>query len=105
MTPTSKSLVTISLTDLEMLIRRAVREVVREELAHLSHVAPATPSILDDWSHEGPDDSAGDQELLAEALLMSQKYKENQEGWQDWASFKVDMTLYHQRNPYDQPIK
>ena len=81
----TEAAITISLTDLENLIRR----VVREELTRLSH-APA-PSILDDWSHEGPDDPAGDEELLAEALVMSQQYRENKEGWKSWEDFKAEL--------------
>ena len=53
---------TMSPDELEALIRR----VVREEVGQL--VQPSKPSILDDWSHEGPDDPAGDEALLKEAL-------------------------------------
>lgn len=81
----TEAAITISMTDLENLIRR----VVREELARLSRTA--APSILDDWSHEGPDDPAGDEELLAEALVMSQQYRENKEGWKSWEDFKAEL--------------
>lgn len=81
----TEATITISLTDLENLIRR----VVREELTRPSH-APA-PSILDDWSHEGPDDPAGDEELLAEALVMSQQHRENKEGWKGWEDLKTEL--------------
>lgn len=89
----TKATITISLTDLENLIRRVVhevvREVVREELARLPHGPEA--SILDDWSHEGPDDLAGDEALLAEALVMSQQYRESKEGWKNWEEFKTEL--------------
>ncbi len=52
--------VTIGLTNLEDLIRRIVREVVHEELSRLPRTA--APSILDDWSQEGPDEPKGDKD-------------------------------------------
>jgi hypothetical protein len=80
----TEAAITISLTDLENLIRRVVREAVREELAC---VAPSpAPSILDDWSHEGPDDPAGDEELLNEALAMLEEYGDKPETWTDRCS-------------------
>ena len=77
--------VTVSLADLENLIRR----VVREEISRL----PRAPgySILDDWNQEGPDDPEGDEELLQEALVMSQQYRENKEGWKSWEDFKTEL--------------
>ncbi len=84
-TTTAKAAITISLTDLEALMRR----VVREELTHL--LRSPEPSILEDWSHEGPEDPAGDEELLAEALVMSQQYKKSKEGWKSWEEFKAEL--------------
>lgn len=43
-----------------------VRRVVREELAQL--LGRSSRLILDDWSHEGPDDPAQDDMLLRDAL-------------------------------------
>jgi hypothetical protein len=85
----AEAAITISLTDLENLIRRVVHEVVHEELVHLSRTS--TLSILDDWSQEGPDDPAGDEELLTDALVMSQQYKESKEGWKSWEDFKAEL--------------
>jgi hypothetical protein len=50
---------TLSLTELEALIRRAVKEAVHEEFARVLRQAPA--SAVENWSHEGPSDPAGDQ--------------------------------------------
>ena len=49
------------------------------------------PSILEDWSHEGPEDPAGDEELLAEALVMSQQYTKSKEGRKSWEEFKAEL--------------
>jgi len=85
----TEAAITISLTDLENLIRRVVREAVREELAC---VAPSpAPSILNDWSHEGPDDPAGDEELLNEALAMLEEYGDKPETWAKWEDFETEL--------------
>jgi hypothetical protein len=65
-----QTLATISVAELEALIRR----VVREELARLVQ-QQAPDSILDDWSHEGPEDPEGDQELLEEVLEQLEREK------------------------------
>jgi len=83
-TTTAKAAIT-TLTDLEALMRR----VVREELTRL--LPSPEPSILEDWSHEGPEDPAGDEELLAEALVMSQQYKKSKAGWKSWEEFKAEL--------------
>ena len=56
--PEAQTTVTLSPAQLEQLIRR----VVREEVSRL--LQPSKPSVLDDWSHEGPEDPEGDAELL-----------------------------------------
>jgi hypothetical protein len=84
-TNVTEAAITISLTDLENLIRR----VVREELTRLSHASAL--SILDDWSHEGPDDPAGDEELLTEALTMIEQYEKNPEGWKTLEEFEAKL--------------
>ena len=81
--------ITISLTDLENLIRRVVREVVHEELSRLPRT-PATP-ILDDWSQEGPDDSAGDEQLLHEAMAVLEEYGDKPETWTKWEDFEAEL--------------
>jgi len=75
------STVTVDLNDLETLIRRVVREAAHEELA----------SILDYLENEGPDDPARDAELLADALAMSQRYRQSKEGWKSWEDFKKEL--------------
>jgi len=91
MSTTAKKLtVAISPADLEKLIRRVVREVVREELSHLAHV-PAS-SILDDWDQEGLEDPAGDEELLAEALAALEQCKDDPDAWVRWEDLKEELT-------------
>ncbi len=82
---TTEAATTISLAQLENLIRR----VVREELARA--LRSTTPSILDDWSHEGPDDPAGDEELLAEALIVLEQYGDKPETWMTWEDFEAEL--------------
>jgi hypothetical protein len=83
---TPEATTTISLAQLENLIRR----VVREELARV--LRSTTPSILDDWSQEGPDDPAGDEELLAEALITIEQYKKgDREGWKTLEEFEAEL--------------
>ena len=81
----TKTSVTISLADLENLIRR----VVREELTRL--LRQPTPSIGDDWSHEGPDDPAGDAALLADALAVLEEYGDKPETWMKWEDFEAEL--------------
>jgi hypothetical protein len=82
-TPTEADVV-ISLADLENLIRR----VVREEITRLLR-RPA--SILEDWRHEGPTDPAGDEELLADALVLLEQYQDDPEALMNWEDFKVEL--------------
>ena len=79
---TRRSVVSVSLNDLESLIRR----VIREELARQRQ-----QDFLDDWSHEGPDDPLGDEELLGDALAASQDYHTNREGWLSWEEFEAEI--------------
>jgi hypothetical protein len=81
----TQATITISLTDLENLIRR----VVREELSRLPRMAAL--SILDDWSQEGPDDPKGDKELLTEALTMIEEYEKHPEGWKTLEEFEAEL--------------
>ena len=81
--------ITISMTELEALIHRAVREAVHEELSPL--LRRSSFSNLDDWEQEGPEDPQGDEKLLTDALVMSQQYRENREGWKRWEDFKVEL--------------
>ena len=79
----------LSLTEMEALIRRVVREAVHEEFARLLRQAPA--SIVENWDHEGADDHAGDQVLLADALTAHEQYRTNPEEWQNWEAFKAEL--------------
>jgi hypothetical protein len=92
-TTTVGTTVSIGLSDLENLMRRVVREVVREELSRLSRARPRpiTRSILDDWSQEGPDDPAGDDELLAEAMAVLDEYGNKPETWITWEDLEAEL--------------
>ncbi len=79
----------MSLTDLEALIRRAVKEAVHEEFARVLRQAPA--SIGEDWAHEGPNDLAGDQLVLAEALAERDRYRTNPGAAIAWGAFKKEL--------------
>ena len=86
---TTATVIAISPTDLETLIRRVVREVVHEELIHTAQPTPL--SILDDWRHEGPTDPQGDEELLQEALAVLTDLKDTPEDWMSWADFEKEI--------------
>jgi hypothetical protein len=84
MSPTSTSTtITANLIDLENLIRR----VVREELTRQAR----NGSILDDWSHEGPDDPAGDEQLLREAVEISERYRVDKRGGKTLEEFEAEL--------------
>ena len=78
---------TLSLSEMEELIRRAVKEAVHEEFARILRQPAA--SVTEDWTHEGPDDPAADQSLLAEALAEHEHYRTNPETWIDWDAFRA----------------
>ncbi len=88
-TTTISSAVMINPTDLEHLIRRVVKEAVQEEFKRLFR-AP-NRSLLEYLIHEGPDDPAGDEQLLAEALTMTQQYQVNREGWKTLEEFEAEL--------------
>jgi hypothetical protein len=80
---------TLSLTEMEELVRRAVNAAVLEEFARILRQPPA--SVAEDWAHEGPSDPTGDQLLLAEALEEHERYRTNPETWMDWDAFKAQL--------------
>lgn len=80
---------TLSLTEMEALIRRVVREAVHEEIEHVLQHLPS--SIVNDWTHEGPYDPVGDNLLLAEALTERQRYRANPQEAMDWEAFKAEL--------------
>jgi hypothetical protein len=77
------------MAEVEALIRRAVKEAVHEELARFLEQVPA--SLVEDWTHEGPDDPTGDRALLAEAQSERERYRADPEAWQDWDAFKAEL--------------
>ncbi len=79
----------LSLTEMEALIRRVVKEAVHEEFARLLQNLPG--SVAENWAHEGKDDSAGDQLLLVEALTERERYRTNPEDWLEWEAFKAEL--------------
>ncbi len=83
---TPQATITISLTDLEALIRRVVQEAVHEEFVRLLR-----GTSLEGRTHEGPEDPEGDAELLAEALIMSRQYRDAPDEWKDWEDFKAEL--------------
>ena len=80
---------TLSLTEIESLIRRVVKEAVHEEFARVMQQLPS--SIADDWAHEGPDDPEGDHLLLAEALAESERYRADPQEHLEWSAFKAEL--------------
>ena len=84
-TTKTKATITVTLTDLENLIRR----IVREELARARRAAAT--SILSDWSQEGPEDAEGDNELLTQALATLKEYEENPAGWKSMDEFEAEL--------------
>ena len=80
---------TLSLNEMESLIRRVVKEAVREEFARVMQQLPS--SIADDWTHEGPDDPEGDRLLLAEALAESERYRADPQEHLEWSAFKAEL--------------
>ena len=81
--------VTISLVDLESLIRRVVRQTVHDEFARL--LRKPDRLVLEYWEHEGPDDSGGDEELLAEALEMISQHAQDATGWKTLGEFESEL--------------
>ena len=77
--------VTLSPNELQVLVRR----VVREELTRLLR-APVR-SILEDWGQEGPDDPAQDELLLREALAVLQGFEDQPEAWMNWEDFEAEL--------------
>ena len=80
---------TLSLAEMEDMIRRAVKEAVHEEFARV--LRRTSGSVAEDWTHEGPSDPAGDQSLLAEALTEHGRYRSSPETWMDWNAFKAEL--------------
>ncbi len=89
-TTTAQATITISLADLESIIQHAIQKAVREELTRLLRTPDR--AILDYWEHEGPEDPAGDEKLLAEALVSIEQYEKNSQGWKTLEEFEAELT-------------
>ncbi len=70
-------------------LRELVRRMVREELTEL--LPGARPEILDDESHDGPEDPEADEDLLREALITFQEHQIQPDGWMAWAEFEAEL--------------
>jgi hypothetical protein len=70
-------------------LEEMVRRVVREELTALLNARRAG---LNDMRHEGPADPAGDETLLAEALVVLQTYGGEPGAWLDWTDLKTELS-------------
>jgi hypothetical protein len=77
--------VTISVAELEQIIQRTVREELRRVL-HQN-----LPAIRHYLLHEGPDDPAGDEQLLQEALEILAYIEAHPETVQSWEEVKAEL--------------
>ena len=84
-----KATITIGLADLENLIQRVVKEAIREELARA--LRRPSRAILEYWEHEGPDDPAGDEALLQDALALIEQYETNRQGWKTLEELEAEL--------------
>lgn len=74
-------------------------EFGRARAAHPPHSAeevrrllqPSKPSILDDWSQEGPEDPEGDAELLQEAIEVIRRREQDPEASLGWEELKAEL--------------
>jgi uncharacterized protein (DUF433 family) len=80
---------TLSPTELEALIRRAVKEAVHEEFARVLRQPPA--SAIENWSQDGPGEPASELLVLAEALAERDRYRTNPQTWLARGAFNKEM--------------
>ena len=45
----------------------------------------------DDWEQEGPNDPAGDERLLRDAIAVLQQYGDKPEDWMSWEAFEAEL--------------
>lgn len=84
--PTETSLtITISLAELETLLRR----IVREEVTHLLQQQAPQSLTPDDTEQEEPDDPQGDAMLLQEAIEVLETTPPD--AWLDWEEVKREL--------------
>jgi hypothetical protein len=86
----SRPIDSVQLSDLEQMIRMAVRQEVQAEFARLLHTP--SPVVLEYWLHEGPEDEDGDEELLAEAVEMLKTYESDKSNWKSLEDFESELT-------------
>ena len=84
----SSTTIPLAPADMEAMIRRIVKEAVREELDRLRRDPAA---ILLDWRHEGPDDPRGDEILLRDALAQSRRYRDSPEELTSLEDFQKEL--------------
>lgn len=89
----------VSLSELEALARRVAHSIILDEIRDELRVesrdavraavceemkrAFGTPlrKLMEEWEHQGPYDPEGDDLLLADALKIIEKYKDDRSGW------------------------
>lgn len=94
-----EKMVTISLSELEALVRRVAHSIILDEIRDELRVesrdavraavceemkrAFGLPlrKLLEEWEHQGPYDPEGDDLLLADALEIIEKYKDDRSGF------------------------
>jgi len=86
----SRTIDSVQLSDLEQMIRMAVRQEVQAEFARLLHTP--SPVVLEYWLHEGPEDEDGDADLLAEAVEMLKTYESDRSNWKSLEDFESELT-------------
>ncbi len=89
MSTTPQFTTTLSLTEMEVPIRRIVKEAVHDESVRVMAHSPS--SIAADWAHEGPDDQDGDRLLLAEAWAAREHCRAHPQEAMDWETFKAEL--------------
>jgi hypothetical protein len=82
-TTPAEPVVSMTRSELEILIRR----VVREELARA--LRPVNP--IDDWSHEGQDDPEGDEIIAREALAQLEEIEKDPTRLRSWEEFEAEL--------------
>lgn len=85
----SRNVDNVSYSDLERMIRMAVRQEVQAEFARMLHTP--SPVVLEYWLHEGPEDEEGDAELLTEALEMLASNEEGGVQWKSLEDFEAEL--------------
>ena len=84
----SSTTITLNPMDLEAMIRRVVREAVREELRRLGEDPLA---ILYDRRHEGPDDPEGDEILARDGVELSRRYRDSRDELTSLEDFQKEL--------------